>query len=237
MVAGLTSEQACTINDGADALANHAAKAVAPPAREARAILDRKRMAALVQRRIGAAVQQAAAAGSLEPPARLPQAKQRRRLRDQLDELGHATIASGKSGLKCSRCHSRVTAAVRRHWIADGRCRGLDEYGAPVGGATVRFGSVCLHGSHDLRWDARKEAWHCLGCTCSATKRSRTLRLPCCVFLDEPELKQQQQQQQQQKQAPSRTDTSACVPCFPSVRWGEFINRVKTRIAGRSANG
>ena len=62
LVAGLTSEQACTINDGADALANHAAKAVAPPAREARAILDRKRVALLVQRRIGAAVQLAAAA-------------------------------------------------------------------------------------------------------------------------------------------------------------------------------
>ena len=59
-------------------------------------------------------------AGPALPP-RLPAAAPlRRRLRDQLQGLGHALAARGKQGLSCTRCRSHVTAPIRRHWKSDG---------------------------------------------------------------------------------------------------------------------
>ena len=85
-------------------------------------------------------------------------------------------------GLRCARCRCRVTASIRRHWIADGICRPLVG-GSPALASTVRFGKHVLHPSHAFAWSESPEApqgtWECTACGGAACIRARGLLLPC----------------------------------------------------------
>ena len=183
---GVTSAWGLFVNEGADAVASHAAARVAPSRAQARACLELRKQALAVQRRIAITVHAAATARETGAPPSLPRATQRRKLRAQLVSLGHCLEARGQEGLQCTRCRSWVAPAIRRHWIADGRCKSLQDCKPPCG-QVVRFGRHTLHPSHDLRWGGdvqhrsalQSVGWPCDCCGAQAHIRAQKLLLPC----------------------------------------------------------